>query len=163
AYRWPTGPRHCLESAALSAESIIHGRRDEIAALVIEPLVQGAAGMIMHPPGYLRRVARACKEHGVLLICDEVATGFGRTGTLFPANFDRGRPVGAGAHQGGRVGEGLEVVGWAKHVGDVRQRGMMIGIELVKDKKTKEEFDYAQRVGHRVALAGRRHELMLRP
>src|SRR3954451_15685178 len=83
AYRWPTGPKHCLESAALAAESVIHGRRDEIAALVIEPLVQGAAGIIVHPEGYLKRIARACKENGVLLICDEVATGFGRTGTLF--------------------------------------------------------------------------------
>ena len=62
-----------------------------------------------------------------------------------------------------RLRKGLESVAELKHVGDVRQRGMMIGIELVKDKKTKEEFDYAQRVGHRVALAGRRHELMLRP
>src|SRR6267154_2696429 len=83
AYRWPTGPKHCLEAAALAAESMIHGRRDEIAAMVIEPLVMGAAGMITHPPGYLRRIARSCKENGVLLICDEVATGFGRTGTLF--------------------------------------------------------------------------------
>src|SRR5207253_2002371 len=83
AYRWPTGPKHCLESAALAAESMIHGRRDEIAAVILEPLVMGAAGMITHPPGYLKRIARACRENGVLLICDEVATGFGRTGTLF--------------------------------------------------------------------------------
>src|SRR2546429_446148 len=83
AYRWPTGPKHCLESAALAAESMIHGRRDEIAAVILEPLVMGAAGMITHPPGYLKRIARSCRENGVLLICDEVATGFGRTGTLF--------------------------------------------------------------------------------
>src|SRR5207245_1176615 len=82
-YRWPTGERHCLEAAAMAAESVIHGRRDEIAAVIVEPLVQGAAGMIVHPRGYLKRIARACKENGVLLICDEVATGFGRTGTLF--------------------------------------------------------------------------------
>ncbi|HMC34652.1 MAG TPA: adenosylmethionine--8-amino-7-oxononanoate transaminase, partial [Myxococcales bacterium] len=83
AYRWPTGPKHCLESAALAAESMIHGRRDEIAAVILEPLVMGAAGMITHPAGYLKRIARSCRENGVLLICDEVATGFGRTGTLF--------------------------------------------------------------------------------
>ena len=82
-YRWPTGPRHCLESAALAAEAVISGRSDEIAAVVLEPLMQGAAGMIAHPPGYLRRIANACRQHGVLLILDEVATGFGRTGTLF--------------------------------------------------------------------------------
>jgi adenosylmethionine-8-amino-7-oxononanoate aminotransferase len=58
-----------------------HGER--VAAVVVEPLVQGAAGMIVHPEGYLRAVRELCDEHGVLLICDEVAVGFGRTGTMF--------------------------------------------------------------------------------
>jgi adenosylmethionine-8-amino-7-oxononanoate aminotransferase len=54
-----------------------------IAAVIVEPLVQGAAGMLVQPPGYLRAVRELCDEFGVLLICDEVATGFGRTGTMF--------------------------------------------------------------------------------
>jgi len=55
----------------------------EVAAVIMEPLVQGAAGMLLHPNGYLRAVRELCDAHGVLLICDEVATGFGRTGTMF--------------------------------------------------------------------------------
>jgi adenosylmethionine---8-amino-7-oxononanoate aminotransferase len=58
-------------------------REEEVAAVVLEPLVQGAAGMLTHPAGYLRAVRRLCDRHGALLICDEVATGFGRTGTMF--------------------------------------------------------------------------------
>ena len=64
-------------------ERLISRREEEVAAVVIEPLVQGAAGMITHPPGYLRALRRLCDRHGLLLICDEVATGFGRTGTMF--------------------------------------------------------------------------------
>jgi adenosylmethionine---8-amino-7-oxononanoate aminotransferase len=55
----------------------------EVAAVIVEPLVQGAAGILTHPDGYLRAVRALCDEHDVLLICDEVATGFGRTGTMF--------------------------------------------------------------------------------
>ena len=64
-------------------ERILSEHGDRIAAVIMEPLVQGAAGMIVHPPGYLRAVRELCTRHGVLLICDEVATGFGRTGTMF--------------------------------------------------------------------------------
>jgi adenosylmethionine-8-amino-7-oxononanoate aminotransferase len=62
---------------------ILSTRHEEVAAVILEPLVQGAAGIIVHPPGYLRVVRELCDHYGVLLICDEVATGFGRTGTMF--------------------------------------------------------------------------------
>jgi adenosylmethionine-8-amino-7-oxononanoate aminotransferase len=62
---------------------ILSTRHEEVAAVILEPLVQGAAGILVHPPGYLRVVRELCDHYGVLLICDEVATGFGRTGTMF--------------------------------------------------------------------------------
>ncbi len=68
---------------AAEMERILAAHEEEIAAVIVEPLVQGAAGMLVHPPGYLRAVRELCDRHGVLLICDEVATGFGRTGTMF--------------------------------------------------------------------------------
>jgi adenosylmethionine-8-amino-7-oxononanoate aminotransferase len=64
-------------------ERILAEHGGEIAALIMEPLVQGAAGMLMHPAGYLRAVRELCDTYDVLMICDEVATGFGRTGTMF--------------------------------------------------------------------------------
>jgi adenosylmethionine-8-amino-7-oxononanoate aminotransferase len=68
---------------AADLERVLATHEEEIAAVIVEPLVQGAAGMIVHPPGYLRAVRELCDRFGVLLICDEVATGFGRTGTMF--------------------------------------------------------------------------------
>jgi adenosylmethionine---8-amino-7-oxononanoate aminotransferase len=64
-------------------ERLIAANEEELVAVIVEPLVQGAAGMLMHPPGYLRAVRELTERHGVLLICDEVATGFGRTGSMF--------------------------------------------------------------------------------
>ncbi len=68
---------------AADMERILAAHEEEIAAVIVEPLVQGAAGMLVHPPGYLRAVRELCDRHGLLMICDEVATGFGRTGTMF--------------------------------------------------------------------------------
>ena len=65
---------------------------DSVAAVVIEPLVQGAAGMLMAPDGYLRRVRELCDRHGLPLICDEVATGFGRTGAMFACEHEQVSP-----------------------------------------------------------------------
>jgi adenosylmethionine-8-amino-7-oxononanoate aminotransferase len=63
--------------------ALLEAHGEQVAAVVMEPLVQGAAGILVHPDGYLRGVRDLCDEFGVLLICDEVATGFGRTGTMF--------------------------------------------------------------------------------
>jgi adenosylmethionine-8-amino-7-oxononanoate aminotransferase len=84
AYRPLLFSTHAVEPGdAADLERILAVHEEEIAAVIVEPLVQGAAGMLTHPPGYLRAVRELCDRHGVLLICDEVATGFGRTGTMF--------------------------------------------------------------------------------
>src|SRR5215208_4828585 len=84
---WPTEPGRPSHLADLLARD---GRR--VAAVVMEPLVQGAAGIQVHPPGYLRAVRELCDDHGVLLICDEVATGLGRTGRMFACEHEAVAP-----------------------------------------------------------------------
>ena len=74
------------------AAEMIREHRDILAAVVIEPLVQGAAGMLIADPAAFAQLAAACRDTGVLLICDEVATGFGRTGTLFASEQCALRP-----------------------------------------------------------------------
>ena len=68
--------------------ALLREQAEQVAAVIIEPLVQGAAGMLMQPDGYVRRVRELCDEYGVLLICDEVATGFGRTGRMFACDHE---------------------------------------------------------------------------
>ncbi|MEX1142545.1 MAG: adenosylmethionine--8-amino-7-oxononanoate transaminase [Thermoleophilaceae bacterium] len=67
---------------------VLESHPGEVAAVILEPLVQGAAGMIVHPDGYLRAVRELCDEHGALLICDEVAVGFGRTGRMWACDHE---------------------------------------------------------------------------
>jgi len=78
-----------LESFSLDqAETLFRTRHQEIAACVVEPLIQGAAGMVLQPPGFLKGLRELCDRYEILLICDEVATGFGRTGKMFAVEHE---------------------------------------------------------------------------
>lgn len=228
AYRWQGAD--VLGEALAALERLLDEKADTIAGLVIEPLIQGAAGMLVQPKGYLKAVAELCRKHDVLLICDEVATGFGRTGTMFAVEqegvtpdflclakgltggylplaatlstervyraflgrFDEaktffhghtytGNPLACaaalanlalfearGTLQAMRpamdaLAQGLSRVATLPHVGEVRRVGMMVGIELVKDRATKAGYDFGERTGFQVCLAARRHRVLLRP
>jgi len=232
-FRWRDG----MSEDAACAAALDEARRElrahghELAALIVEPLVQGAAGMWMHPPEYLAGLAALAREVGTLLVCDEVATGFGRTGTMFAceqagvapdllcvgkgitggylplaatlaseqlfetflggyedfvtffhghtytgnplacaaglASLDVFRDERTLAHVGElatALGEKLErAIAPLAHVGDVRRRGLMVGIELAADRTTRAPYPTAARVGHRVCDAVRRHGVILRP
>ncbi|MFQ5895285.1 MAG: adenosylmethionine--8-amino-7-oxononanoate transaminase [Nitrospinota bacterium] len=220
----------CEVHCGRELEDLIARHAEEAAALILEPVIQGAAGMIVQPPGYLRRVRERCKAHDVLLIADEVATGFGRTGRMFACEHEgvspdflclakgitggylplaatltteevydaflgeyaesrtffhghsyTGNPLGCAAalanldiFEKGRTLESLQpkiARLWAEleklkalpQVGEVRGKGFMVGIELVRDKATKEPFPVEFRAGHRAILAARERGLILRP
>lgn len=231
-YRCPLGlQRESCELACLAAlESMIRQHADELVAVVLEPLVQGAAGIVTAPAGFLRRVRDVTRECGVLLILDEVAVGCGRTGTMFacqqegvtpdflclakgltggylplaatltteqvfgaflgPPDAGRtfyhghtytGNPLGAAvalatldklrAPEGlpalpakvARLTEHLARIAEVPCVGEVRQRGLIAGIELVADRTTRARFPASQRMGKRVCDLCREQGVLLRP
>ena len=231
-YRWPGGSdeKRVLKEALKALETVLAANHQEIAALIMEPLMQGAAGMIDQPAGYISGARELTKRYNVLLIFDEVATGFGRTGKMFACEHEKVTPdlltVAKGITGGylplsatlateeiyeaflGRYEEfkaffhghtytanplacaaaiaNLEIfekdstletlqpkIHWLTkrlekfreipEVGDIRQRGVMIGIELVKNPKTKELFEPEKKVGIRVIQKARSKGAILRP
>jgi len=82
-YRFNGTPEQCRNHCLEQMETILEKNNGQVAAIVVEPLVQGAAGLIVHPQGFLTGVRRLADKHETLMIADEVATGFGRTGTMF--------------------------------------------------------------------------------
>jgi adenosylmethionine-8-amino-7-oxononanoate aminotransferase len=89
-YRLPSGVdrAQAAEYYLRQVESLLEAESETLAAVVVEPLVQAAAGMRMHPSGFLRGVAQLCRRYEVLLIADEVAVGFGRTGRMFACEHE---------------------------------------------------------------------------
>lgn len=222
--RFPSCRTACLDPL----EDVLSKRREHIAGVVIEPMVQAVAGMITQPHGYLSRIRALCTKYNVLLIADEVATGFGRTGTMFACDQEGVTPdllcVAKGltggylplaatlttenvyeaflgepektffhghSYTGNALGcaaalANLEIFKKEKTlvqvkkrsmlvhallkplaalpiVGDVRHCGMMTGIELVKNKETREPFPSSERMGYRIATECRRLGLLIRP
>jgi adenosylmethionine-8-amino-7-oxononanoate aminotransferase len=231
-YRCPLGLERssCRIDCADDLAELVRLHADTLVAVVIEPLVQGAAGMIVAPEGYLKRVREATRRHNVLLIADEVAVGFGRTGTLFactqeevtpdflclakgltggylplaatlttdeiynaflgPPSAGRtfyhghtytGNPLGAAVALANldllqapsglsalpekieRLRMHLERLRAFAIVGDIRQKGLLAGIELVRDHATKERFSAEERMGARFCRLAREQGVLLRP
>jgi adenosylmethionine-8-amino-7-oxononanoate aminotransferase len=211
-------------------EETMKRHHSEVAAFILEPLIQGAGGMIVFPKGYLKEVRFLCNKYRILMIADEVATGFGRTGRMFACDHERvspdlmalskgitggylplattlttdeiyhaflgevqdqktfyhghsftGNPVACQAalaslalFQKEKVLEALQSkIQFLKkelkkfysfpNVGDIRQKGMMVGIELVKDLKKKTPFSLKDQIGHRVILEARKRGVIIRP
>ncbi|PJN87654.1 adenosylmethionine--8-amino-7-oxononanoate transaminase [Bacillus sp. mrc49] len=216
---------HCLNEL----EKLLQQQAAQIAGLIIEPLVQGAAGIITHPDGFLKEVEMLCKQYDVLLICDEVAVGFGRTGTMFaceqedvvPDIMCMGKGITGGymplaatimndrifqsflgereehktfyhghTYTGNQLAcalalknielmeerglihdiqkkarqltKKLQALYELPIVGDIRQRGLMIGVEIVKDRHTKETFSLQENVVSGIINKARKNGLIIR-
>jgi adenosylmethionine-8-amino-7-oxononanoate aminotransferase len=231
-YRLPEGVSvdGALTSYLGRVEEALRRHHETIAALVIEPLVQAAAGMVTHPVGFLRGVRDLTRRYDVLVIADEVAVGFGRTGRLFACEHEDvmpdflclakgltagylplaatlttieiwnaflgeyaesktffhghtycGNPLGAAVALANleifdeeaaleslppkieRLRARLGDLAGLPHVGDVRQRGLIAGIELVRDVRTKDPFPWSERRGQRVCDHAKQRGIMLRP
>ena len=226
---------HCAGQDTCSCveqlDDVLAEHGEQVAAVIIEPRVQGAGGMIIAPEGHITRVRRLCDEYDVLLIADEVATGFGKTGAMFACDLEGVVPdlmvLGKGITGGylplsatvasGRIydafydprdearklfhghtyagnpiccaaalanidlleREGVlprvrvradflaaqlaERLGDHPHVGEIRQQGLMVGVELVQHRDTKRPFPSADATGWQVCLAARDEGVSVRP
>ncbi len=85
-------PETCDAPCFAGMQTLVHAHHAECAAVIVEPLCQGAAGMRIYSPAYLRRLSALCREYGLLLIADEIAVGFGRTGAMFACGLAGIRP-----------------------------------------------------------------------
>jgi len=227
---WGLEQDSCGLACTEEVERAMQQHSPEVAALIIEPLVFGAAGMIVQPTGYLKKIRELCSQYEVFMIADEVAVGIGRTGTLFACEQEdvspdilaiakglsggylpvaatlttqkiyggflgeyaamrtlfhghtyTGNPLGCAASVANleifdreqtlkKVRKKIQVLeellcplAEMPHVGDIRQCGLMIGIELVEDKKTRKPYEYTEKIGHRVIMEARRRGMIIRP
>lgn len=231
-YRCELGKKYpgCGLACLRKIEKIFKEHSKEIAAMIIEPMIQAAGGMITSPPGYIKGVRKLCTRYNILMIADEVATGFGRTGRMFACEHEgvipdflclskgitggymplavtittdeiysaflgKFKDLKTFFHGHSYTGNPLactaaiacldlfekeEVLkklkgkiklfkAWfkkilhLKHVGDIRNIGLMAGIELVKNKKTKQPYDWSEKMGWRVAYHARDNGVLIRP
>lgn len=231
-YRCPLGKTYpsCGIACAKEIEKIFSEHHEEIAAVIFEPYVQAAGGMIVSPPGYIRQIREYCDKYDVIMILDEVATGFGRTGRMFACEHEdvtpdimvlgkgmtggylplsativtqdiynaflgeyeefktffhghsySGNPISCAAALGNleafrknktleKLQEKIEFLErelqefkGLDHVGDVRNKGFMVGIELVEDKETKTPYPLSMKMGWKVAGFAAQEEVLIRP
>ena len=225
-----TGTRDCERRCLKELERLMEIHAETTAGLVIEPMMQCAGGMIAQPPGFVKEVRKLCDRYDILMIADEVAVGFGRTGSMFACETEgvtpdlmalskgltagylplaatlatreiydmflgeyselktffhghtfTGNPVACAAAIASLdlfeqdellkglpdkiscLEEGFRRISFLEHVGETRHIGMIGGIELVRDRETKEPYPWEERVGVRVCLEARKHGLFLRP
>jgi adenosylmethionine-8-amino-7-oxononanoate aminotransferase len=223
--------QEALFAAVNEADEKLTADKGSLAALVMEPLMQGAAGMWAQPVAYLEALSEICRRHGILFILDEVATGFGRTGKMFACEHGEaagdilclakgitggylplaatltteeifsaflgeykeyktffhghtytGNPLGCAAalanlelfEREGIVEKMQPKIAYLRrrlndeflslpHVGDVRQWGFMVGVELVQQKMNRKSYPPERRIGHQVILQARKRAVMIRP